>query len=304
MRILPTLVFIIFTILGLYGQDLVAWAPSTNNLTEGQSMIHINLGVPASVGIVGDGNDGVSHIQVFIFDNTNVLQETAIWPSNPDGAVFTGWKAEYVALSGQGSSCMDGGKDWFFINDNNNNSYSNMDHCVKLAPMPITYQNQPSVKLQNNQTHITWSVATQINNEKYIIEHCLDVKTFSAIGEIVGDGTSSVIKHYEYIHTSPSIGINYYRIKQVDFDRKYSYSHIASVIYDGNVETNIYPNPATSEVTITATEPSSMQIFDVYGRVLSKQDISDGQNTVNLSELPTGILIFVVGDRRYQVLKE
>ena len=60
--------------------------------------------VPATVRIVDDGNDGVSNIQVFIFDNTNVLQETVIWPTNPDGPVYTGWKVEYVALSGQGSS--------------------------------------------------------------------------------------------------------------------------------------------------------------------------------------------------------
>jgi hypothetical protein len=44
--------------------------------------------------------------------------------------------------------------------------------------------------------------------------------------------------------------------------------------------------------------------MDVYGRVLSKQDISEGQNSINLSTLSTGILIFVVGDHRYRGLKE
>jgi hypothetical protein len=29
-----------------------------------------------------------------------------------------------------------------------------------------------------------------------------------------------------------------------------------------------------------------------------------GQNTINLSEFPTGILIFAVGDQRFKVLKE
>ncbi|MBK8627028.1 MAG: hypothetical protein IPN86_16105 [Saprospiraceae bacterium] len=57
---------------------------------------------------------------------------------------------------------------------------------------------------------------------------------FSPIGEIEGDGTSNITKHYEYIHTSPSLGINYYRIKQLDYDGKYSYSDIASVRYDGS----------------------------------------------------------------------
>ncbi|MBK9737728.1 MAG: T9SS type A sorting domain-containing protein [Saprospiraceae bacterium] len=90
----------------------------------------------------------------------------------------------------------------------------------------------------------------------------------------------------------------------MDYDGKYSYSDIASVIYDGTGETNIYPNPATSEVNISTTEPTSVQVMDVYGMVLLNRDISDGQNTINLSTLPAGILVFVVGDQRYKVLKE
>ena len=177
------------------------------------------------------------------------------------------------------------------------------------AALPITYKNQPTAKLQNNITHISWSVVSQLNNEKYIIEHSnpdsyREALKFSPIGEIVGDGTSNEIKNYEYIHTSPSIGINYYRIKQLDFDGKYSFSDIASVRYDGSGETNIFPNPASSEVTITTTERTSLQIMDVYGKLHSKQEISEGQNTINISGLPCGILTFVVGDQRYKVLKE
>jgi hypothetical protein len=44
--------------------------------------------------------------------------------------------------------------------------------------------------------------------------------------------------------------------------------------------------------------------MDVYGKLYTQQTISEGQNTINLSALPTGILIFVVGDRRFKVLKE
>ena len=60
-------------------------------------------------------------------------------------------------------------------------------------------------------------------------EHGTDAKSYTEIGEIKGDGTSSLEKHYNYIHEKPAIGINYYRIKQVDYDGKFSYSDIASV---------------------------------------------------------------------------
>lgn len=175
---------------------------------------------------------------------------------------------------------------------------------VVSSALPITYSKHLEATQKQNSTYLTWSVATQINNDKYIIEHSKDGRNFSLLGEIEGDGNNTSEKQYTYTHDKPSIGINYYRIKQVDYDGKYSFSNIATVRYDGSGETNIYPNPATSQVNISTTKPTSVQIMDVYGRLLLNRDISDGQNTINISALPSGILIFVVGDQRYRVLKE
>lgn len=276
-----------------------------NNITEGQTFTNQNIFTYRFIRIANQGSDGISNYSISIFDDQMNFIETVIFPTNAEGEVYPNWHITYNGLTGLGNSCIDGGKDHIIVEDDAFTTiFENPNQCVKLAPMPITYQNQPSAKLQNNQTHIIWSVATQINNEKYIIEHSTDGRSFSPIGEIEGDGTSNETKLYEYIHTSPFIGINYYRIKQVDYDGKYSYSDKASVRYDGNGETIIYPNPATIELTIRTSVLASLKIMDVYGRVLSKQEIQEGQNTINLGELPSGMLIFVVGDQRFKVLKE
>lgn len=175
---------------------------------------------------------------------------------------------------------------------------------ITESPLPVVFQGKLSAKQFKDDIQLQWSVATQINNEKYVVEHSADGKNFTSIGEIAGDGTSYEIKNYDFIHTAPSIGINYYRIKQIDVNGKYSYSDIASIRYDGNEETKIYPNPATSEVTINTTSPASLQIIDVQGKILSKQTISEGQNTINLAGLPKGVLIFMVGNQRFKVLNE
>ena len=78
MRILLAVIFIYSIYSDLFSQDLVAWAPTTNNLTEGEFREHINSGVGATVGIAGDGNDGITNIEVYIFDDSNVLQEIVI----------------------------------------------------------------------------------------------------------------------------------------------------------------------------------------------------------------------------------
>ena len=175
---------------------------------------------------------------------------------------------------------------------------------ITESPLPVVFQGKLSANNYKADIQLQWSVATQINNEKYVVEHSADGKNFATIGEIAGDGTSYEIKNYDFIHTAPSIGVNYYRIKQIDVNGKYSYSDIASIRYDGNGETKIYPNPAASEVTITTTGSAFLQIIDVQGKILSKQTISEGQNTINLAGLPKGILIFMVGNQRFRVLNE
>ena len=234
---------------------------------------------------------------LWIFDSSTNTTSLVAW--------VEGDKVIVNAISeiGNNSCATISGEDEIVGSDFNGNNIDKIV-CVYIGALPVIWQSHTTAMIKNGESHITWSVATQLNNEKYVIEHSNDGRNFSTIGKTDGDRTSNETKHYEYIHSSPFIGINYYRIKQVDYNGQYSYSDIASVRYDGNGETNIYPNPATSEVTITTSEPSSMQIFDVYGRVLSKQDISEGQNSINISALPSGILIFVVRDRRYKVLKE
>jgi hypothetical protein len=171
--------------------------------------------------------------------------------------------------------------------------------------LPVTWLYLPTATIKNNQTHISWSIAAQLNNVKYIIEHSKDGRSFSPIGEIEGHVTSNKTKHYDYIQTSPSIGINYYRIKQVDYDGKYSYSDIASVRYDGSGETSIYPNPATSEVTVEVSEHLEVLVTDIMGRVLHKQTVNKENNVVDLSGMPSGLLIFSLQNgQKVKVLKD
>jgi hypothetical protein len=114
-----------------------------------------------------------------------------------------------------------------------------------------------------------WSVASQVNNSHFIIEHCTDGRLYSEKGKVQGHDNTPETKHYTYIHETPSKGINYYRIKQVDYDGQGSYSDVGSVMYEpDSKEISIYPNPAMSEVTISITASTSMQVMDVYSRLV------------------------------------
>ncbi len=70
-------------------------------------------------------------------------------------------------------------------------------------------------------TNIEWVVASQINNEYFVVEHSIDGYVWEEVDIIMGDGTTSEFMSYESIHEDPINGYNYYRLTQVDYDGQY-----------------------------------------------------------------------------------
>lgn len=176
---------------------------------------------------------------------------------------------------------------------------------VALNPLPITWSSNPTATIKNNQCQISWSVASQVNNSHFIIEHSTDGKSYSEIGKVEGHGNTSETIQYTNTHEIPSIGINYYRIKQEDYDGQSSYSDVVSVVYepDGG-DVSIYPNPASSDVTIEVFEPTEVVISDVLSKVLHKQTVNKENNVVEVSNFPNGFLIFKVGNQIQRIIKQ
>ena len=54
---------------------------------------------------------------------------------------------------------------------------------------------------------------------------------------------------------------------------------------------NIYPNPAQGPITIASTEPYQLTVFDLSGRVISRQQGHAGESTL---ELPHGVYVIAV----------
>jgi trimeric autotransporter adhesin len=121
-----------------------------------------------------------------------------------------------------------------------------------------------------------------------------------------GHGNTLDTKNYTYIHETPSKGINYYRIKQVDYDGQSSYSDVFSVMYetDGG-DVRIYPNPVASEVTVEVFQPMEVIVTDILGKLLHKQTVNKENNALDVSGMPSGLLIFSLQNgQKVKVMKE
>jgi hypothetical protein len=92
-------------------------------------------------------------------------------------------------------------------------------------------------------------------------------------------------------------GINklYYRLQIVDKDGKFTYSNIATVQIENGKLFVIYPNPVRDQLLITSNtslKNSQIRIFDLDGKVVYQQQISNAQSAatkINVSGFGNGV---------------
>ncbi len=67
--------------------------------------------------------------------------------------------------------------------------------------------------LTDESVMLNWQTASELNNEDFQVEHCLDSRNWERIDFIPGHGTSVEVQNYSYIHKRPAFGLNYYRLR-------------------------------------------------------------------------------------------
>ncbi|MEN0006640.1 MAG: T9SS type A sorting domain-containing protein [Bacteroidota bacterium] len=134
---------------------------------------------------------------------------------------------------------------------------------------------------------LTWQTSSEIDNHYMAIERSQDGREFQEIGRVQGAGTTNIPQNYSLIDQSPANGINYYRLRQVDFDGKTDYSEVVSVDFKGaNSELTVRPTEASTWVTLELSagfpENGNLQVFDLNGRLLYQQEVAAGAPTMDL----------------------
>lgn len=152
-----------------------------------------------------------------------------------------------------------------------------------------------------NKVNLKWTTLSEINNNYFIVEHSFDGKTFTEIGNMKGAGSSNIEINYSYTDLNPVKGINYYRLKQVDFNGDYSFSKIEAVkiITGAAKEFNIYPNPAQREVRFALNSTASdlqLKVLSNEGKLIfqAKGNINQLNSQINqvMGNWKTGVYIF------------
>ena len=176
------------------------------------------------------------------------------------------------------------------------------------SPLPVELLSFEATKIKRT-VELNWKTATEINNDYFEIQHSENTKDWELIGIVDGNGNSNEIISYNFTHQNPNNGVNYYRLKQVDFDGKFSFSQIKSVTIGNTKHIEIYPNPSNGLIHITnITSNSKIELLDMNSRVINIDvQYNDGEAILNLDRLPKSIyFIRVISSNRvetYRVIK-
>ena len=178
-------------------------------------------------------------------------------------------------------------------------------------PLPIELLSFTTTA-KGEHVQLNWATATEINNDYFNIERSIDAVNWETIAQINGAGNSTSLLNYKTVDYNPYSGLSYYRLKQTDFDGKYSFSNIKSINLDENSETliRIFPNPFTDQITIigNAFGLSEFLIYNIIGQDVTNLTAlknNTGQTmVVDLSNLETGIYFVKVNSKTIKVYKK
>ena len=159
---------------------------------------------------------------------------------------------------------------------------------------------------------LNWSTATEINNDYFIVQKSSDAQSFENIGIVNGYGNSNSLKEYSFIDDSPRANeVAFYRLRQIDFDGKYSHSKILIIETKEEVDVKIYPNPTSNNFSFDISESDNESYTVIYTNVMGANhreqiNISEGSNTYEVNEfksLATGIYFVQIINGNNQVVK-
>lgn len=194
-------------------------------------------------------------------------------------------------------------------------SFSQTTLGTGVGPLPVELIDFIGERF-NNVNQLSWSTATETNNDRFELLRSYDANGWEVIGTIdskAPSGNSNEVISYSFDdNTRFNTQQVFYRLKQVDFDGTQALSPIIQLMIEFEKELTVtsYPNPVADLLNIELNSPfigdAQVELTSLSGRRIrvSNASIIPGVNSINLntSNLESGIYLLNVslGDQKYQ----
>lgn len=183
------------------------------------------------------------------------------------------------------------------------NSFSPWTVTEASVPLPIELVEFLAV-VKERRVQLSWITDSELNNDYFVIERTSDGEVFTEVEKIRGAGTTNERKEYTTVDFQPAIGRSYYRLKQVDFDGKFTYSDLVAVEIADVDAWGVYPNPyRQGELNLIVTglevdKAAKVLVRNMQGNSVFEREVDAISYTlVDITpdvELPPGMYIVTV----------
>ena len=161
-------------------------------------------------------------------------------------------------------------------------TFGSIDHNT-LLPIELAAF---SAECNGNYAKISWTTATERNNDYFVLERSGDAINFGEVARMAGAGNSINPVDYTYNDYSVRGGDSYYRLVQVDYDGTRTVSEMIAVNCtidaEGAPEVVAYPNPFGCDLTLRfenfGNMLASVEVYDMLGRLVMTTEVQCTQN--------------------------
>lgn len=166
----------------------------------------------------------------------------------------------------------------------NDAGYSTSSATIALPVELIAFNGQTT----ENGVKLEWATATETNNKGFDVQRSQDGQDWETLDFVEGNGTTIESQVYEFIDENP-LSVNYYRLKQQDFDGQFAYSEMIRIENNTTVSNiSLYPNPTIDRINFSENIQSTIRLFDINGRLI-RQYSNPINNSIDVSMIQKGM---------------
>lgn len=169
--------------------------------------------------------------------------------------------------------------------------------CIDITPLPVKLINFNATS-EGSVNSLTWATSEEVNSSYFGVEHSGDAKNWESLGNVKSHENSATKQDYLYTHATPSAGINYYRLKMVDLDGKFTYSAIRQVQVEGFEKISVYPNPVSSQLflkNLNIQNALSIKVVNIMGAEVYAS--TTNFKSLDVSHLNEGIYYLIIKNK-------
>lgn len=144
--------------------------------------------------------------------------------------------------------------------------------------LPVTLL-EFTARAQGKVAVLEWTTANEVNSAYFVVERSQDAQNWEALGSVAAAGISYEKRTYAFTDKQP-FEVNYYRLRQVDWDGSADISSVRTVLFQGFSADNaprlvVYPNPASSDIHIRLNAVNaSFILYDAVGKEIDRGEFS------------------------------